>query len=259
MDYFQAIVLGLIQGITEWLPVSSKAMVSLAGKFLFGLGYQEALSSAIFLHSGTLLAATVYFRDDLMKIARSAFDRDSRKELLVFLIIATALTGLLGAPLLFIALNFEFPEWLFTLMVGILLVGMGILQMARKGGTEKELRPKNAMIVGLAQGLAGIPGISRSGTSLAALLGQGYSLDDAMRLSFLMSIPAVLGVELALPILKGGFVAGPELIAGSAVAGIVGYLTIDVLLKVAARPDFFKVTLAIGGLVSVLGLALFFQ
>ena len=259
MDYFQAIVLGLIQGMTEWLPVSSKAMVSISARFLFGIEYREALTSAIFLHSGTLVAAIAYFRGDLIKIAKSAFDKNSKKELLVFLAIATAVTGLLGAPLLFIALNFEFPEWIFTLAIGLLLIGMAFLQKNKTGGTEKELRPKNALVAGFAQGLAGIPGISRSGTTLAALLGEGYSLEDAMKLSFLMSIPAVMGVEFALPILKGGFEVGPELIAGSAVAGIVGFFTIDLLLKVAARPDFYKVTLSIGALVAVLGVALFFQ
>jgi undecaprenyl-diphosphatase len=259
LDYFQAIVLGLIQGITEWLPVSSKAMVSLAARFLFGIEYREALSSAIFLHSGTLVAASVYFRKEIIGIAKSAFDKSTKKDLLVFLAIATAITGIMGAPLLFIALNFEFPEWIFTMAVGILLIGMAILQKNRGGGTEKELRPKNAIIAGLAQGLAGIPGISRSGTTLAALLGEGYSLDDAMRLSFLMSIPAVLGVELALPLLKGGFEVTGELLAGSAVAGIVGFFTIDMLLKVAARPDFYKVTLVLGAFVAFLGAALFLQ
>jgi undecaprenyl-diphosphatase len=256
LDYFEAIVLGLIQGLTEWLPVSSKAVVSLSGRFLFGMEYQDALSSAIFLHSGTLVAAIVYFRDDLIKIAKSAFDKNAKKDLLVFLAIATFITGILGAPLLFIALNFEFPEWIFTMAIGALLIGMGLLQRNKTGGTEKELRPRNAAVAGFAQGLAGIPGISRSGTTLAALLGEGYSLNDAMRLSFLMSIPAVMGVEFALPVLKGGFEISGPLIAGSVAAGIVGYLTIDALLKVAARPDFYKITLALGAFVMILGVGL---
>lgn len=256
LDYLQGIVLGVIQGVTEWLPVSSKAMVTLAGKFLFGMEYQDALGSAIFLHSGTLIAATIYFRKDLSGIARSALDRDAKKDLLVFLAIATLITGILGTPLLFIALNFEFPEWLFTLIIGVLLLGMGILQKSRKGGTETRLRPKNAAVAGFAQGLAGIPGVSRSGTTLAALMGEGYSLEDAMRLSFLMSIPAVMGVEFALPVLKGGFEVSGPLVAGSIAAGIVGYFTIDALLKVAARPDFYKMTLALGVFVIILGAGL---
>ncbi|MEW6722872.1 MAG: undecaprenyl-diphosphate phosphatase, partial [Candidatus Micrarchaeota archaeon] len=121
MEYSEALVLGLIQGITEWLPVSSKAMVSLSGRFLFGMEYQDALSSAIFLHSGTLLAATAYFRNDLVGIARSAIDKNAKKDLLVFLAVATIMTGILGTPLLFIALNFEFPDWLFTAAIGLLL------------------------------------------------------------------------------------------------------------------------------------------
>ncbi|MEW6721880.1 MAG: undecaprenyl-diphosphate phosphatase, partial [Candidatus Micrarchaeota archaeon] len=130
------------------------------------------------------------------------------------------------------------------------------LQMRRHGGNRTELSPKNALAAGFAQGLAGIPGISRSGTTLAALLGEGYPLAEAMRLSFLMSIPAVIGVEIALPLIRGGFEISGPLVAGSAVAAVAGYLTIGALLKVAARPDFYKVTLAIGTLVALAGIGL---
>ncbi|HSB47500.1 MAG TPA: undecaprenyl-diphosphate phosphatase [Candidatus Bilamarchaeum sp.] len=258
MDYFEAIVLGIIQGIAEWLPVSSKAMVAIAGRFLFGMDYQDALSTAIFLHSGTLAAAIAYFRKDLICVAKSAFDAKSDRRLLIFLFIATALTGLLGAPLLFIALNFDFPEWLFTIAIGALLIGMAVLQKIRKSGSESEPTPKRAVMAGLAQGLAGIPGISRSGTVLAALLGEGFSLEEGMRLSFLMSIPAVAGVEMALPILKGGLAVDGPMLAGSAAAAVVGYLTIGAFLKIAARPDFYKVTLGLGLAVIALGAILLF-
>lgn len=256
MDYFEAAVLGLIQGVVEWLPVSSKAMVALAGRFLFGMEYREALGDAIFLHSGTLIAAAAYFRNELFGLAKSVFDRKSDKGLLIFLTIATAVTGLVGAPLLFVSLNAEVPEWLFTIVIGFLLLGMAWLQKNRKAGASAVAGPKNAVIAGLAQGLAGIPGISRSGSTLAALLGEGFSLEEGLRLSFLMSIPAVAGVEFALPILKGGFEVTAPHILGSMVAAVVGFFTIGALLKVAARPDFYKITLALGAAVVLLGLGL---
>jgi undecaprenyl-diphosphatase len=112
------------------------------------------------------------------------------------------------------------------------------------------------VIAGFAQGLAAIPGISRSGSTLAALLGEGFPLSEAFRLSFLMSIPAVLGVELALPLLKGGFVFSMPLVVGSIFSAVVGFATIDALLKVAARSDFYKVTMVLGALIALLGILL---
>ena len=85
MDFFEALVLGIIQGIAEWLPISSEAMVTLAGKFLFDAEYKEALGAAIWLHSGTTLSAIIYFRNDVIKLVKSIFHGD--RSLLFFLAI----------------------------------------------------------------------------------------------------------------------------------------------------------------------------
>ncbi|MFH1785722.1 MAG: undecaprenyl-diphosphate phosphatase [Candidatus Micrarchaeota archaeon] len=258
MDILQAIILGIIQGITEWLPVSSKAMVALVGKFLFGMSYQDALSTAIFLHSGTLLAAIVYFRKDIIEIIKSVF-RKGKKELLVFLIITTLMTGIIGLPLLFIALNFEFPDSVFTIFIGFVLIIIAYLHRNRNENFGAELTSKNAILVGLAQGLSALPGVSRSGVTLVALLGRDFSLKESLKLSFLMSIPTVLGVELALPLIKGDFSISGELIFGGIVAAVVGFITIDYLLKIAARKDFYKIIFALGILIVVLGIGLVFS
>jgi undecaprenyl-diphosphatase len=257
MDLFSAIVLGMIQGITEWLPVSSKAMVSLAGKMFFGLSYQDALATAVWLHTGTLLAAIIYFRKDIIALCRSVLDKKSDKSEAIFIIVATIMTGIIGLPLFIIALNVSIPDWTFTLIMGLLLLCMGILQINRKSAANAAPNVKNALIVGLAQGLAAIPGISRSGSSLAALLGEGFPLDAAFRMSFLMSIPAVLGIEVVLPFIKGGFLVSPELIAGSAAAGLVGFFTMGMMLDIAKRKDFYKVTLALGVLITALAAGIY--
>ncbi|VVC04846.1 Undecaprenyl-diphosphatase [Candidatus Bilamarchaeum dharawalense] len=257
MDFIQAIILGIIQGIAEWLPVSSKAMVALAGKFLFGMSYQDALSTAIFLHTGTLLAAIVYFRKEIFEIAQSVFKNKDRK-LLVFLIITTAITGLMGLPLMFVALNFEFPEFLFTIVIGLFLIGIALLHKNRKESSGAQLTPKKALVAGFAQGLAAIPGVSRSGITLAALLSEKFDLEESLKISFLMSIPAVFGVELALPLIKGNFVVSSDLIAGSLVAAIVGFITIDALLKIAKQKNFYKIIFGLGILIVILGLGLLF-
>jgi undecaprenyl-diphosphatase len=255
MDFTAAIILGIIQGIAEWLPVSSKAMVALVGKFLFGMEYQDALAVAIFLHSGTLLAAAAYFRKDIFEIIYSIFKK-GKKELLVFLAIATTVTGIMGLPLMFIALNVEFPESGFTIFIGLILIGIAILHKNRKENSGAHPTPKNALIAGFAQGLAAIPGVSRSGMTLAALLGVNFNLQEAFKLSFLMSIPAVLGVEIALPLIKGGFTVSVELVVGACAAAAVGFFTIDALLKIAARKDFYKITLGLGIVIVILGLGL---
>ncbi len=260
MDFFQAFVLAIIQGVVEWLPISSKAMVTLAGHFLFGLDYQTAFATALWLHGGPLIAELVYFRKDIISIIQSIYTKGSNKELLIFLLIASALTALIGIPLVLLTLNLTLPPWLFTVFIGLFLVAVAFIRKSQKAdGAKQNITLVDGIIAGIAQGLAGVPGLSRSGMTTAALLGQKFSLKDALKLSFLMSIPAIIGVEILLPIIKlkgGAFVITLPLIAGSIAAGIMAFITISVLLKYAEKTDFFKATLGLGILTIILGLAL---
>lgn len=259
LDYFQAIVLGIIQGITEWLPVSSKAMVAIFGKFVFGLEYREALGDALFLHSGTLVASIIYFRDDLTSIIKSIFDKNAKKNIAIFLIVSTICTGIIALPLLYITLNVDFPESYFTIAIGAFLLIITYMHKNRKGSElSEELDIKKAILVGAAQGLSAIPGFSRSGTTIGALLAQKVSLEDAFKLSFLMSIPIVFGVEVILPFIRHNYTISMPLIVGSIVAGIVSMFAIKKLLEIAAHRDFYKVIGTIAVLVIVAGLTLIF-
>lgn len=259
IDYLQAIVLGIIQGVTEWLPVSSKAVVAVFGKFVFGLDYKEALGDALFLHSGTLIASVVYFRDDLIAIVKSVLDKNTKKNLAVFLAVSTICTGIIALPLLYLTLNFDFPESYFTIMIGAFLLVIAYMQKNRKEAeVSEELDVKKAVVVGLAQGLSAIPGFSRSGTTIGALLTQKVSLADAFRLSFLMSIPIVLGVELVLPFIKHNYSISMPLIVGSVVAGVISMFAVKKLLEIAAHKDFYKVIGVIALLIIGAGLFLFF-
>lgn len=256
MDVLQAVSLGAVQGITEWLPISSKAMVALAGKFLFGMPYDQALSTAVFLHIGTLVAAIAYLRKDVTQVLTSLVQRKADRSLLFFIVAATFMTGIVATPLLFFALNNELPEFLFTSMIGVFLLATAWLQKGRKdSGLRPKLTVRKGLVAGFFQGLAGIPGMSRSGTTISALIWQKVGIRDAMRLSFLMSIPAVLGAELALPLLQEGFSPGLPELAGAAVAGLIGFFTIDFLLKLAARVNFWKVCALLGTSAIVLGAA----
>ncbi|HDR53564.1 MAG TPA: undecaprenyl-diphosphate phosphatase [archaeon] len=252
MDYLTALLLGLVQGVAEWLPISSEAMVTLVGQFVAGLTYQDALTMAIWLHLGTFLAALVYFKREVWNLVTG---KDLK--LLMFLGVATVLTGLIAMPLLMLAFSVEIPQSWGTLGIGLLLITMAFLNKKKKGGVVKETWEK-ALPVGVAQGFAALPGLSRSGLTVATLLAEGFSLEAAFRLSFLMSLPVTLGVQLVLPLLRGGFVVTGPMMVGGLVAFLVGLATIGGLLKVARQKDFFKVTLALGVLVSLLGLGLMF-
>jgi undecaprenyl-diphosphatase len=255
MDYLEAIILGVIQGVAEWLPISSEAMVTLAGKLLFGTGLQESLGAAIWLHSGTAISALIYFRNDALSILKSVMSSDRR--LLIFLLVATLATSISALPLLLLAFSLEVPEWVFTLAIGIFLLIVAYLQRERgDSGLESGLPPIKGAIAGIIQGFAVLPGLSRSGLTIAALLYEDYPLKEAMRLSFLMSIPVTLGIQVFLPFVGGDFQVSPELVAGSLAAALVGLLTISALMEFAGRVSFFKATLALGIFVILLALAM---
>ncbi len=258
MDYLAAIILGIVQGLVEWLPLSSEAMVTLSAKFLFGIEYQNALGTAIFLHWGTLLAAVFYFRIEIAQMLRSVFRKSADRNLLLFLLLATLLSGLVATPLLFLAFSIEIPDGLFTALIGLFLIFIAFLQKNQKPGAAQKLELKNAVIPGLAQGFSALPGISRSGITLAALLGERFQLRDAFRLSFLMSIPIVFAAELMLPVVKQDFLITNEMVVGACAAAITGFLSISALLKFAERVNFFRATLSLGALVFIVGLAILF-
>ncbi len=259
MDFLSAIILGIIQGLVEWLPISSEAMVTLSAKFLFGMGYQEALAVSVFLHWGTLVAAALYFRKELVQMLRDIFSKNADRELPLFLVTTTLLSGIVATPLLFLAFTIEIPDGLFTIFIGVFLLSIAFLQKNQKAGKETKVEIKKAIIPGLAQGFSALPGISRSGITTAFLLAEKFSLRDALRLSFLMSIPIVFAAELMLPIIKQDFAFSPELAAGALAAAAAGFLSISVLLKFAEKVNFFKATLSLGLLVLAAGLLIYFS
>ena len=258
MDLFSAIILGIVQGLVEWLPISSEAMVTLSAKFLFGMDYQEALSVSVFLHWGTLFAAVIYFRNELIQMAKDIFSRNSDKRLPLFLIATTLLSGIIATPLLFLAFSMEIPDGLFTIFIGIFLLFIAFLQKNQKAGKEgTKMEIKKAIIPGLAQGFSALPGISRSGITLATLLAEKFPLKDALRLSFLMSIPIVFAAELMLPVIKQDFIVTNEMLVGALAAAVAGFLSISALLKFAEKADFFRATLTLGAIVLSAGLLVY--
>lgn len=245
-DILQSIILGAIQGITEWLPISSKSQVVLAATAI-GISPDEALSYALFMHIGTLLAAIFYFRNEFISALKGSKAGERN-----FVIIGTLCTAITGLPLfLLLRKSFDFSQGLLiTALIGIGLLITGILLLKiRASGSRNEgaAQPKDAALVGLAQGFSVLPGISRSGTTTAALLARGFSQDSALRLSFMLSIPTVAAAEVGFSIIEGF----PPLDLSVAVAMvgsafIFGILSISTLVGIARRINFGTFCLALG-------------
>jgi undecaprenyl-diphosphatase len=252
MSMFDAILLGIIQGLTEFLPVSSTAHLTLAGKMLGLIAPANAAAWTSFiavLQLGTLVAVLVYFARDLGAMTAAliadfrtngggaglrGFRPESRLALLI--IVGTVPVGLAGL-LLNDILHSMFTKS--TVVMIASLVGLALLlwiaeRKARHARAIEDLGLRDALVIGGAQALALIPGASRSGTTITAALFLGCTRPAAARFSFLLSIPAVLasGIHELKGIDPGVFAFGiTNLIAGTVVAGIAGYAAIAWLLR----------------------------
>ena len=242
----QAIILGIVQGLTEFLPVSSSAHLVFMSDIL---GVQQNVAFDTLLHLGTLLAVVGYFWKDLVVIISSflsslldifrgrfkeGLEETPFKKLSWLLLVGTIPAGVMG-----ILFKSEF-EALFNsiLYVGIFLLITGLLlwgaERVKPGDKDvKDISFKNAIVIGVAQGIAIAPGISRSGATIAAGLFSGLNRELAARFSFLLSIPAILGAALVQAKDITSFdVSTSVLIVGFVSAAIFGYLAIKLLLKI---------------------------
>jgi len=258
MTILQGLILGAVQGIAEWLPVSSQGIVTLILVNFFDLQFKQAFFLSIWLHLGTLLAAVFYFRRELWEIIRylPAWLRGIRHpaateqgRLITFLAVATVVTAAVGGPLILLSLdNLQLGGALLTAVIGLFLIITGLAQrFALKAGSleDRPLRMLDALWVGLAQALSAFPGFSRSGMSLSALLLLRYGGGQSLRLCFLMSIPIVLAAEVGLGLLQGMEV-NEAAVAGLISSAVFGFLTIKALMKVAVVLPFWIFCIALG-------------
>ncbi len=246
MDYFNAIIFGIIQGITEFLPVSSSGHLVVLHKFI-SLPVKSELAFDVTLHFATLLAVVWFFRADIIKLfaglvysVKKIFKKDYNYPsetdsfygklswLLILATIPAALAGVLLENLIENALRSPAVVALMLIAVGVLFIIFE--KISKKTDKLNNLTWKNALIIGLAQVFALIPGTSRSGITIIAGLGAGLKREAAVRFSFLLSIPIIFGASIIkIPQIfntRGGesFIAGNEM-AILAIAFIASFIT----------------------------------
>jgi undecaprenyl-diphosphatase len=248
MEPFQAVVLGVLQGLTEFLPVSSSGHLVLGQQF-FGLTEPELLFD-ISLHIGTLMAVLIVFSREIGAILsalwrlprlladaggwRPLVEKSEQVRTVMLIAVGSVPTALIGLGL------HRAADRLFAsvpLVGGMLLVTGGLLwaTRGRSAGSRATgaMTVKDALLIGLMQGLAILPGISRSGATISAALFLGVDRSTAGRFSFLLSVPAIAGA-LMLEIRSGmtSSAPAPLLLTGGAVAAVTGWLALIALLRV---------------------------
>jgi len=243
VSFSAAVLLGVIQGLTEFLPVSSSGHLAVAQHFLPGFD-QPGILFDINLHLGTLLAVLIYFRSEIGLLAMGVLPGGSGspgRRLAIMLVIGTIPAVIAG--LIFGSILEESFTQLGVVGVGLLITGTLLLLSTRWTRTDRGLESvsvTDALIVGLLQSTALVPGISRSGTTIVGGLSRGLSREAAARFSFLLSIPAILGGTVY-EIPNARLVpdeAVANYAAGFIAAFVIGYIAISVVLRSLANRRF---------------------
>jgi len=262
-DFLIALLAGLIQGVTEWLPVSSKTLILLI-LLTYGFEAQTAYLMGLVINGATAVAAILYFRGEILEMLSSMRPMRRSREgfiLLKFLTISTIVTGLIAIPLAQASRKLiSFDENFAMIIMGSLFLLTTILTWLRtrmSGGVDevRDVSFIDAVLAGFAQGFSALPGISRSGITIFTLILLGHSPRDSLRLSFLMGIPATIGGIVysyaAMPILIESRIL--ILTISSLTAIIVSLFTISSLLKLSERLKTYLFTLILAMITIAVG------
>ena len=256
MNFIQAILMGIVQGLSEFLPISSSAHLVFTSNFykvLKGIEIVQSSNEEVFfdimVHLGTLIAVIIFFRKDIMQILKAMWHAlktkdwsDKEAKLGLYIIAGTIITIILALPINEIAEKLVYAPSI----VGILLFITGFTLLYSEYKSKKieekkdEVNLKSSILIGLAQGLAALPGFSRSGWTIATGLFCGLDRVTAARYSFLLSIPIILGASMFYPLIKidvheAMLYNWKAIIAGTVVSAIVGYLCIKYFMKFISK------------------------
>lgn len=256
MNLIQAILMGIVQGLSEFLPISSSAHLVFTSNFykvFANIPIHEQSGQEVFfdimVHLGTLIAVLIFFRKDIIKIIKAFYNAlksrvwtDDDARIGLYIIVGTFLTILVAIPLHDFAERLVFSP---SIVGGLLFItGFALLYSeyvskhvkARKNQVDF----KTSVLIGLAQGIAALPGFSRSGWTIATGLFSGLDRTTSARYSFLLSIPIILGASMVYPFVKLDFhevvsYNWAAILSGTTVSGVVGYLCIKYFMKFISK------------------------
>lgn len=256
MNFIQAILMGIVQGLSEFLPVSSSAHLVFTSNFYkvfknipIVAQSNEEVFFDIMLHLGTLIAVLIFFRKDVWEILKALFSACKKRDfsehkakLALYIIAGTLVTIALALPFNEVAEHLVYHP---ALVGGLLIITGGVLFFSeylskKKDNKSDRVNLKQALLIGLAQGVAVLPGFSRSGWTMATGLFTGLDRQTAARYSFLLSIPIILGASMVYPIIKIDVAEAvgynwSAILAGTVVSGVVGYLCIKYFMKFISK------------------------
>jgi undecaprenyl-diphosphatase len=232
MDLFQAIILGIIQGITEWLPVSSSGHLVIAQQF-FGLSVPVIFD--VMLHVATLIVVLFVFRTDIWKILRALGKGDLKSpdgKMALFVVVGSIPTALIG--FLFHDLFVSFFSSIFVAGVGFIITGF-FLFLTRWSKEKQDLGYSSSFLIGIAQGISIIPSISRSGFTISWGLLKGVKRDILIKFSFILSIPAILGAMIYESLNFSGQMELMPLSLAFITSLFVGYISLKALIVIVSK------------------------
>lgn len=260
MNIIEAIILGIIQGLTEFLPVSSSGHIEL-GKVILNVAVKESLLFSVVVHGATALSTIVIFRNDILSLTRGVFKFKNNEETKYFLKI---LFSIIPVGLVYVLFKDDL-EALFNgniLLVGFMLIITSILlgfTFYKKSG-EREVSFTKAFVIGIAQAIAILPGISRSGATISTALLLGVDKDKATRFSFLMVLIPIIG-GMGLEMMK--YMEDPAmseeisfiaLVSGFLAAFISGLFACSIMIKIVRRGKlvYFAIYCLVVGLIAII-------
>jgi undecaprenyl-diphosphatase len=245
MDYVVAVVLGILQGLTEWLPVSSSGHLVIGQRFF---GTKNPVAFDAVLHLGTMTSVVIFMRKRIVSLFRAtlgalmgqtSFDEDPDARFGMYIILATfpiVILSLLLEP--YVVGSFRSLP---TVAMALVVTGGVLLFTAHVKGEDKELTERSALTVGLAQAVALFPGISRSGMTISAGIYSGITRERAAEFAFILAVPAILGAGVLqmYRAMNGDATIDPgPAAAGFLAAIVVGYMTLKTLYRIVIADRF---------------------
>lgn len=274
------IILGIVQGISEWLPISSKTQILFVSTYLLHLTINQAYAFGLFMEIGTILAAVIYFRNELISLVKTLIGggNEESKALLKYIVVSMIATAVIAGPLyLWVvdSLTGSYNLGIPMLIIGLVLIADALLikysrskySNDKNRKTLTQMSIKEYLLVGIAQGIAALPGVSRSGATTSTLILLNVEAREAFRLSFIDMIFATSGAVVLTYVASKGAITSAIAIIGISgllvsivVATIVSLLLINFLLGIARKSSIIYLTSGLG-IIALIGggLILFFN